>query len=186
MTSRNLENLEKLYLFSNPLKEIPESLFKLKKLKSLHLDDCRLTHISKSLGNLRSLKNLNLAKNNLETLPASIGNLSKLEFLDIRGNNFHKLPQSLADLEQLSELKLEKRILRKNEFLQHFRKKNKMGYCFMYIFLTGGIFFLISAVLMSLYGNQFNSVFLFSIFAAPFLFVGIFGILELKYGIIPS
>ncbi|KAL2622070.1 hypothetical protein R1flu_002275 [Riccia fluitans] len=132
-----LSNLQKLELVEcHTLKQLPDSLCKLKKLQTLRilsLQPCNLEELPQHLGRLENLKNLTLwcSRGRLgslpdslcelkslqklvldagfEMVPNSIGNLKNLTELEVFSDELRELPHSLGELENLETLSVEVR-----------------------------------------------------------------------------
>lgn len=75
----SFDSLEKLILYSNLIRSIPEiGLYQLKCLKYLDLNSNNLTYIPSCLCNLSSLEVLTINNNKLVSLPEEIGRLERL------------------------------------------------------------------------------------------------------------
>jgi len=112
-----LRNLKYLYLSHNPLTALPESLGELENLEELYLSDIKLKCLPESIGRLNNLKYIDVSNNFLETLPESIKNLKNLMVLCINNNKFTKLPGTVENLESLFRLSVAGNSL---EFLPEF------------------------------------------------------------------
>ncbi|KAI5592688.1 hypothetical protein BDE02_04G170200 [Populus trichocarpa] len=104
-----MKELNTLVLSRNPIREIGESLFKVKSITKLSLSNCHLQNIGSSLKSCIELKELRLAHNDIKTLPAELAYNKKLQNLDF-GNNLItrwsdvKVLSSLVDLKNLNLL----------------------------------------------------------------------------------
>jgi GTPase SAR1 family protein len=96
--------LQLLYLSSNQLTALPQSLGNLTQLQSLNLSHNNLTILPELLGHLMQLQLLDLFNNQLIGLPESLGNLTQLRTLYLSKNNLTVLPESLDNLTQLKVL----------------------------------------------------------------------------------
>lgn len=81
-----MTDLNTLVLSRNPIREIGESLVKVKSLTKVSLSNCQLQTIGSSLKSCIELKELRLAHNGVTTLPDELARNKKLQNLDI-GNN---------------------------------------------------------------------------------------------------
>ena len=103
----DLNNLEELYLDNwENLKQISESIAKLKNLKILSIENSKMNSLPESIGKLNNLVELVLNKNKLKSLPESIGLLKDLKALSVRSNNLDSLPESIKTLKNLQILNL--------------------------------------------------------------------------------
>lgn len=75
-------------------------------LHLLNLDQNRLKELPESISKLRNLRMLSLTGNLLTELPESMGRLSKLKRLFLENNRLTKLSEALLNLRQLRELYL--------------------------------------------------------------------------------
>lgn len=100
-TVEQSKNLKELSLTGCRLRTVPPGVFN-PKIKRLFLNSNSLTHLPNSIGRAASLENLQLYGNKLETLPEEIGDLQNLKFLVIRGNHNLELPKSITKLKNLS------------------------------------------------------------------------------------
>lgn len=106
------DSLEKLYLYSNLIRTIPDiSVFQLKCLKLLDLNSNNLTYLPPSLCNLASLQVLTINNNKLVSLPEEIGRLDKLIQLDVSCNEITHLPVQIGDLISLRALNVRRNLL---------------------------------------------------------------------------
>lgn len=102
----DLKDLNKLDLSNNLLKEIPESINRLRNLAFLSLRSNHLKKIPDSIGDLKNLKILDLSSNDIDQLPFSLGTISSLQILNLERNKLKTIPNSLMRLENLRELYL--------------------------------------------------------------------------------
>lgn len=98
-----LQNLEELVIYSvsNTIKEIPDSIGRLKKLKKISVENQQLTSLPDSLFLLADLKRLLIGNNKINDLSPDIDKLAVLEELDIRGNPVKFLPDTIGNCTQL-------------------------------------------------------------------------------------
>ena len=87
-----------IYLGTNKLTSLPESIRELTQLENLMLSNNSLTSLPDSIGELTQLKTLYLNGNKLTSLPDTIGNLINLKFLVLSGNELTIYPKSLDKL----------------------------------------------------------------------------------------
>ncbi|CAK9159082.1 unnamed protein product [Ilex paraguariensis] len=87
-------------LSRNAIREIGDSLVKLKSITKLSLSNCQLQTIGSSLKSCIELKELRLGHNNIKTLPAELARNTNVQNLDL-GNN---LITSWSNLKVLSSL----------------------------------------------------------------------------------
>jgi Leucine-rich repeat (LRR) protein len=108
----NLKELEKLTLYFNSLKHLPETIGNLENLEYLDLKHNNLEKLPASLGNLSSLQTLILDRNQLVKIPESIGEMNNLVELDLNANRLSGLPHSIVNLPNLQVLKLNENDIR--------------------------------------------------------------------------
>ena len=113
--------LKELYFSNCVIKEIPDSIGKLKLLEILNLNFNYIDEIPYTIGALTFLKELNLSYNKLHRLPASFAQLTSLERLDIAYNKFKELPECVAFLKNLKTLNFSK--CKKNDVEKHIHMK---------------------------------------------------------------
>ncbi|XP_043481549.1 leucine-rich repeat and calponin homology domain-containing protein isoform X1 [Leptopilina heterotoma] len=112
--------LEKLHLYHNAIRIIPETVVKLQSLNYLDLSRNQLTTLPREicrlplqillvahnrlislpeeLGRMQGLAELDAGCNEITTLPSRIGDLSRLRYLDLRSNLLVQLPIELTYL----------------------------------------------------------------------------------------
>ncbi|XP_065197355.1 leucine-rich repeat-containing protein 40-like [Sycon ciliatum] len=101
-------DLTKLFLSSNKLKEISEDISMLGALTILDAHDNQLTSLPNALGDLERLSRLTLSDNRLSKLPAAVCRLAKMQFLAIDSNQLTELPLEINLMQSLTVLKLQK------------------------------------------------------------------------------
>lgn len=99
-------SLEKLILYHNAIKSIPDSLGCLQSLQYLDLSRNQLTYIPNSVCQLSQLQSLVVNNNKLVSLPEEIGELTNLMQLDVSCNEIAHLPVQIGDLSNLRSLNL--------------------------------------------------------------------------------
>jgi Leucine-rich repeat (LRR) protein len=82
-----LPNLQVLNLSHNRIDSLPPEIKYLKKLQVLNLHDNRLKAIPYEMGDLKSLKQLYLSRNRIVYFPITFCSLKQLEYLDISFNH---------------------------------------------------------------------------------------------------
>ena len=101
-----LKNLRELNLNKNKIKIIPEEIYKLKNLRYLNLARNKITSIPVEFFKLVNLKVLIINENDIEVIPPQIDRLQNLEILDLWGNNLSVFPDELANMKNLKLLDL--------------------------------------------------------------------------------
>lgn len=100
------KNLQYLDISKNTIKELPDSIDQLNQLQYFICVKTGLERLPKQIGKLSHLKLLNCSQNELEMLPPQIGNLQELKILDLWDNNLSDFPNTLTELNQLEVLDL--------------------------------------------------------------------------------
>lgn len=95
-----MSDLNTLVLSRNPIREIGESLVKVKSITKLSLSNCQLHTVGSSLKYCTELKELRLSHNSIRTLPAELARNKKLQNLDLGNNAIIRW----SDLEVLASL----------------------------------------------------------------------------------
>ena len=102
-----LVNLSKISISDCPdLKELPESIFSLKKLYELYLSNLGIKNLPVDFGRLKELEYLQFYKLPLETLPESIAEMQDLRKINIQETEMTYLPENIGTLEILSSIKI--------------------------------------------------------------------------------
>jgi Leucine-rich repeat (LRR) protein len=101
-----LKNLQFLDLSKNSIKELPDSLVTLKNLQYLIVSKTGLESLPKNIGAMKNLVHLNVNQNELQVLPYSFGDLENLEVADLWSNNLDYFPESLYKLKKLKWMDL--------------------------------------------------------------------------------
>lgn len=106
-----LRKLESLGLGKNALTALPAAFGALSKLKSLELaDNPRLRELPPTLFELKRLEELDLSKTGLRALPEDVAKLAALRELDLRGTKVTALPAGFAALPRLEMLHVSKKV----------------------------------------------------------------------------
>jgi len=100
------KNLQYLDLSKNYIKELPPDIDTLQALQVLILSKNSIVTLPREIGKLRNLRILNINQNELIDLPDQIGELVNLEYLDLWSNNIAVFPEQMAGLEKLKVLDL--------------------------------------------------------------------------------
>jgi len=99
-------SLNKLYMCSNSLRELPPEIGLLVNLKVLRLDDNELTFLPNEITTLSNLQTLTVRDNRLTRLPEDLHGLDALEELDISKNKITRIPRSMALLNKLGSVQI--------------------------------------------------------------------------------
>lgn len=102
--------LEKLHLYHNAIRVIPETVTSLQSLSYLDLSRNQLTSLPREVCML-PLQTLLVAHNRLVSLPEELGRMSVLAELDAGCNEIIKLPSRMGDLSRLRCLDLRSNLL---------------------------------------------------------------------------
>jgi Leucine-rich repeat (LRR) protein len=86
------------------LNKIPDEVFELEQLEKLNLARNSLKQIPHSIARLRNLKTLGLSHNPLGEFPSQVLNLPNLTSLDLSSTNLQQIPAWVSDLENLKDL----------------------------------------------------------------------------------
>ncbi|KAL7642805.1 UNVERIFIED_CONTAM: hypothetical protein RMT77_006093 [Armadillidium vulgare] len=100
------ESLEKIHLYHNVIKSLPDQLANLQSLSHLILSRNQLSVLPSCVCQLSSLQVLDVSGNRLVSLPEELGLLARLTDLDASYNQLQVLPPSLGDLDDLRRLRL--------------------------------------------------------------------------------
>ena len=95
-----LQQLQRLFLHQNQLRELPAAIGELKGLQLLGLSHNQLHELPPAIGQLTSLKSLDVSHNHLHALPPEIGRLTNLLLLDLSYNHLPVLPPQVKPLRQ--------------------------------------------------------------------------------------
>lgn len=98
------DQVYKLSLADNKLKEIPAEVFQFKNLQVLNLNNCALVELSDSIRALHNLQFLSLYDNKLRVLPQGIRELKNLEVLYLGKNKLFELPLWVGGLGKIQRL----------------------------------------------------------------------------------
>lgn len=96
-----LKNLNALDLSNNKLKELPERLQELKHMQEFRASRNKLTEVPKSICRFIHLKRLDLSRNALTALPKCVGALHELVSLDLWDNDLAEFPEEMANMQAL-------------------------------------------------------------------------------------
>lgn len=101
-----LKNLNALDLSGNKLKVLPDRLQELQYLQQFRASRNKLTELPESFCRSVHLKRLDLSRNALTGLPTCIGAFTQLVSLDLWDNDLADFPEEMADLKSLRFLDL--------------------------------------------------------------------------------
>ncbi|XP_030055373.1 leucine-rich repeat-containing protein 10B [Microcaecilia unicolor] len=99
-------DLQKLYISSNGIRQLPEDIGLLENLRILALDFNKLEQVPEALCYLPRLTRLYLGGNRLQDLPPYFGQLQSLRCLWIEGNYLHHFPRVLLRMPGLKSLQM--------------------------------------------------------------------------------
>lgn len=100
------KNLNELILDKNKITEIPDSIFTLKNLQKFSAERNEIEVFNIKITKLGNLVKLNLADNLIETIPDQIDDLEKLQYLILWDNPISYYPLSFANMTALKYLDL--------------------------------------------------------------------------------
>ena len=103
-----LVNLQYLFLSSNEITSLPDSIGNISALQELDLSYNQLNSLPDSLTNITGLRELSLSYNQLSSLPENLGNINSLQLLNVSGNQLTSLPNSIGNLANIQMLYLNK------------------------------------------------------------------------------
>ncbi|CAF1278248.1 unnamed protein product [Rotaria sordida] len=104
-------SLERLNLYNNVIKSIPEQIIQIRMLKTLDLSRNQLAYIPASLCKLPNLEVLIINNNKLISLPEEIGQLENLIELDVSSNDITQLPYQIGTLTYLRTLNIRRNMI---------------------------------------------------------------------------
>lgn len=96
-----LKNLNALDLSNNKLKALPERLQELKHMQEFRASKNKLTEVPKALCRFIHLKRLDLSRNALTGLPKCVGAFKELVSLDLWDNDLADFPEEMANMQAL-------------------------------------------------------------------------------------
>ncbi|CAF1054326.1 unnamed protein product [Adineta ricciae] len=108
----SFSSLERLNLYSNAIKSIPEQIAQIRLLKVLDLSRNQLAYIPSSLCKLPNLEVLIINNNKLLSLPEEIGQLERLIELDVSSNDINQIPYQIGTLTSLRTLNIRRNMIR--------------------------------------------------------------------------
>ena len=103
----SLSSLVELYLVSNEISYLPQSIGALRRLRKLELSANALHELPRSIGKLTSLTHLWLGENALSSFPQHLCALDSLELLDVHANQLSTIPRAVGTMPQLKTLLLQ-------------------------------------------------------------------------------
>lgn len=96
---------KKLILFNCEIREVPESISKLKTLNTLDLSKNKIQKLPSSIRELNNLKYLRLYQNKgFDMIPHEIGELKNLEMFDFAGTSVKVIPSSIGSCKKLNHI----------------------------------------------------------------------------------
>ena len=111
------QNLQYLDLSKNKLDSLNGKIGSLSQLQVLILSKNRLSSLPDEIGQLSNLKRLRAGENLLVELTPEIGKLQQLEYLDLWSNDLTEMPREFEDLKNLKELDLRVNAIKQEEQL---------------------------------------------------------------------
>jgi len=102
----NYYSLERLLLYHNIIKSIPDNISSLQSLVYLDISRNQLSYLPSSVCLLQHLQCLVAHNNRLVSLPEEVGEMNKLMELDVSCNEIAHLPVQIGDLANLRSLHL--------------------------------------------------------------------------------
>jgi len=108
-TLYKLKRIDYLDLSFNYLKKLSSEFFKLRELRILNLKGNEFNHFPAIFRSfkIKNLLSLNLSYNHINKIPDWIGDLSYLKSLDLSYNELYSLPKSIFNLNNLESLNIE-------------------------------------------------------------------------------
>ncbi|CAF1231648.1 unnamed protein product [Rotaria sordida] len=104
-------SLERLNLYHNVIKSIPEQIVQIHMLHTLDLSRNQLAYIPPALCKLPNLEVLIINNNKLVSLPEEIGQLERLIELDVSSNDITQLPYQIGALSTLRTLNIRRNMI---------------------------------------------------------------------------
>jgi len=104
-------SLERLNLYHNAMKTIPEEICQLQQLKHLDLSRNQLTNLPSIVCQLKNLEILHLNNNKIEKLPDEIGQFERLIELDLSQNEIEQIPNSIGSIKSLRTFEIRRNFL---------------------------------------------------------------------------
>lgn len=101
-----LKNLQYLDLSKNKIESLPDSIVQLTQLQFLIVSKNELLALPNTIGRLKNLKILKAAQNKIARIPYSFGDLENLEYLDMWDNELDYFPESMSKLKNLEVMDL--------------------------------------------------------------------------------
>ena len=101
----SLQSLQLLDLSRNQLSYLPHAICQLSQLQSLIVNNNKLVSLPEEIGELANLMNLDVSCNEIAHLPVQIGDMANLRCLNLRQNHLQEVPVELTYL-QLNTLDL--------------------------------------------------------------------------------
>ena len=125
---QNAYSLRILDISSTNLQEVPPQILRLAKIEGLTMTNCALEVLPDDWKECLKISQMDLSENLLSTLPASISQLQKLEKLDLKSCCFKEFPEVLLQMSNLHTLNLEQNLIQElpNNFQSLSLKKLNM------------------------------------------------------------
>lgn len=109
----NLDSLKSMSILSGKLSELPNSFGKLSKLNILSCYDCAIYKLPSSFSNLHSLETVYLFRNRFTEWPEAFYSMPNLTTIDLGCNNLTSLPEKISELVTLKKLYVNDNLLNK-------------------------------------------------------------------------
>ena len=101
LTEDERDAVRELYLYSNMMASVPQSITMLRNLEELWLDRNNISELPSFLTQLTALKFLSCLSNRLVSVPRQASRLVNLEQLYLRNNQLSSVPAPLVNLTKL-------------------------------------------------------------------------------------
>jgi len=129
---RELNQLERLILATNYIKEFPEEITYLINLETLDIRDNLFNNLNSNIINLRKLKNFYLKGNPLKKIPKVLFQIKSIEVLGLVNTKISVIPKEISNLNNLKSLwigknrikKLPKELINLKSQLSHLNPSN--------------------------------------------------------------
>ncbi len=113
----NKNQVYKLNLSKQKLKEFPKEILLFENLQELNLSDNLIKELPNEISNLKNLQVLNLSKNKIKKLPVTIGDLKHLHTFYFSKNRLVYFPNEMRGLDNLKFIDISKNQLTYDELV---------------------------------------------------------------------